>query len=136
MAQQRGDVVGTRGRGDGEPNAPAPRLLEEPPHAGPQRDPGGDEGGVVPRFFRMQPDYQIREIARCPEIGPVPLHVMADPLLAPGDRQQVPVQRHVPHPIEPRLGERPVESHAVPVALAVGERAVHVEDERLGDHAA
>jgi len=55
-------------------------------------------------------------------------------LLAAGDRQQLPVQRHIPVPSPGRPGERLAEGRAMSVTFGVSQRPIHVKNEGRERH--
>ena len=71
-------------------------------------------------------------MAAASSLGPAPrLDEVADALLAARDLEQAGVERAVPRPGEPGLGEGLVERPAVRL-LGLGEGAVDIEDEGFG----
>jgi hypothetical protein len=50
-------------------------------------------------------------------------------LLAPGYRQQFPVEFHVPIPAESQFPKSSIERGAMTVSLGVGKRSIHIEQD-------
>ena len=65
------------------------------------------------------------------KVGLILVQVVREPFVTTLDVQQVAVERVAPLPVDSELVERLVVRHAVAVTLGIGQRAVHVEDDRL-----
>ena len=134
MVQQGIDVGSACGRCDGKPQAGGARLCDESLDAVAQRyAPGGDEPGVVAGLAALN-DWNSSL-----QSGPISfrnvqqIDEMRDPLPPAGDFQQFTIDAAAPAPGKAMLCERSIECLSMRL-LAVGQRAVHVEDERAQAH--
>ncbi len=127
---QRFDIVGRGGGGDGQAQPGAARLLQQPTHARTQGDAAlRHQSHIVRGLAAVELGDQPRRLGRSRGLRIDLLPISQHALFAAGNGEQTAVGRHVPMPIQPGIGEGLVESDAVTVALGFGQGAIDVENQ-------
>ncbi len=85
----------------------------------------------MPGFRGVQIGHELFNRPWRLKAGAISLKIIRKSLLASGNRKKVAVKLDSPIPIQSRVGKCTVESDAMTVALGVGQRAVHVKNQRF-----